>query len=179
MKRLTALALLLPLLGCITAPPPQAMRLKNLGDGEVHKMRMIAERNINARYDGYAADVWRAWQEIVSKAEAAPPVGMVPASFMISVTKKRDAKLRRIQANRNTELSQIRGLHKNQIAASSGVYDAWDAQGRANAEMMRETRMFAVELGEMYQEYQNRKSVQEAAEEAAKREAEAAEGEHH
>lgn len=176
MNRIAMLVSLSLLLGCVTPPPPQAMQLKNLGDGEVHKMRLIAERNINARYDGYLADVWKAWDDTVKKAEAAPPKGMVPASFMISITKKRDAKLRVIEANRQSELGQLRLLHKNQIAASSGIYDAWDAQGRANAEMMRETRMFAVELGQMYQEYRARKSVQEAAEEAAKREAEAAEG---
>jgi len=179
MKKISLIMALVLLTGCFITPPPrEAAKVKNLGDGEVHKMRIIGERNIQARYDGYSADVWRAWEETVKKAEDAPPKGMVPASFMISITKKRDAKLRRIEANRQVEMGQLRSLHMNQIAASNGIYDAWDAQGQANAQMMRETRMFAVELGEMYQGYRDRKSVQEAAEEAAKREAAAAEGEH-
>jgi hypothetical protein len=171
---MATVAILLIMVGCVTPPPVEAYRLKNLGDGEVHKMRIIAERSIRREYDGYAAAVWRAWEDTYKKAEAAPPVGIVPPSFMISITKKRDAKLQRIEANRQAEMEQLRMLHKNQIAASSGVYDAWDAQGRANAEMMQETRTFAVELGQMYQEYRQRKSIQDAAEAAAK--AEEAEG---
>jgi hypothetical protein len=174
MKKYTmCLLALFCLSACVTPPPREAMTVKNIGDGEVHKMRIIAERSIKREYNGYAAAVWRAWEDTYKKAEAAPPAGFVPASFLISITKKRDAKLRRIERNRQAELAQLRGLHENQINASNGIYEGWDAQGRANAEMMRETRLFAVELGKMYQDYQTRKSVQEAAEEAAKREAEA------
>ena len=168
MKRIIVLLVLAPLLGCVTPPPKEATALKNVGDGEVHKMRIIAERSIKREYDGYMADVWKAWEDIYKKAEEAPPKGLVPASFMISITKKRDAKLRRIEANRQAELEQLRTLHKNQIAVSSGIYDAWDSQGRANAQMMQETRLFAVELSQMYQDYRARKSVQDAAEAAAK-----------
>ena len=165
-KIITIIAALL--CGCVTQPPMEALKVKLHGDRSVEKMRIIAERAINREADGNAGEVWVIWDETVEKAKALEPVGFVPADFMISITKKRDAKLRIIEENRLAELRQVATLHKNQIDSSNGIYDAWAEQGKANADMMREVSEFALEARAVYDQYKEKKSIEKKAEEAAK-----------
>lgn len=174
----TAIVLMMVLVsGCVTAPPQEALVMRTTGDQEVAKLRMLAEINVNKRFDTSSARVWALWRETVDKAKALDPSGkgMVPAEFLEKSIELRDDKLMRIENSRRTALQQAADLQENYLVSSGSIYDAWASQGKVTGETVQMFREAAMQGVQAYGEYRQARSLAKEAKraaEAAKAEAE-------
>jgi hypothetical protein len=172
----TALVLvMLAMVGCQSGPPPSAAPVRAIGDRDVARLRLLAERNTNALYARMSGDAYRIWREgwdEVAKAQD----GKLSPDFAEASLEARNAHLERIDRARLNDLRQAGQAHENYIATSGALYEAWEATGQLSAEMINDARSFAMEMGGLVIEHQRQRSLAKEAKRAAE-EAKAAEAE--